>query len=566
LKQAEIDEIEANTEKWLRGEFKIDFTVNLSEYNTDYAGCDAIPKERNQPAKAPQRTALANSSPPNPSPRKTILIEHKVGKRDRKRKKSSDQRDLDEVAKRPKLKKKKDKTKERPNKSLITSHFGVNTSRPTATPLTSVAWSSENELLDETPHSSAPSPPAEHKEPELPQAALKTDLNQIANIKKEPIDYISLVSDDEEEEQVSASYIDSAMQLLAKSKPTTTKMVDMWSKSTCSDIDEIKSAKVAKTSIADDTNKYKRFDIHIKRPNQLFDKKLREDMKEEREERRNVQKKRNYELSRAEASVVNAIGNNRKTLERKRNYAKDDFIKVQQQHRVLDKKLYGNSSCSALQYSAARADDDTIFIAKDVIDRVYPSKNEYRMMKHVGREEHAQMIDNIEGRGIYARDRAKTEAINANLDKRLKLHEYIQLFATKAKPKSKSALKTPETEKAESAKKRVQQEQQRSLNALRPTPSKEPPRANRNRPTITSPPTATPVTPLARPLSCQVNSQLDPRRRPSSSSSNPVSLPVHPSVLDLLKDKTKENERPRLNFRDSSGESEDENDLANILK
>ena len=149
------------------------------------------------------------------------------------------------------------------------------------------------------------------------------------------------------------------------------------------------------------------------------------------------------------------------------------------------------------------------------------------------------------------------------------MHEYIQLFATKTKPKSKSALKTPDTEKAESAKKRVQQEQQRSLNALRPTPTKEPPRANSNRPTIThtSPPTATPVTPLARPLSCQVNSQLDPRRRPSSSSSNPVSLPVHPSVLDLLKDKTKENERPRLNFVvNSSGESEDENDLANILK
>ena len=117
----------------------------------------------------------------------------------------------------------------------------------------------------------------------------------------------------------------------------------------------------------------------------------------------------------------------------------------------------------------------------------------------------------------------KTEAINANLEKRQKIHEYIDLWAPKAQAK-KPALKTPEDKKAEAAKKRLQHEQQRSLNALRPTPNKEPLRANSHRPIVshTLPPsTVTPVTPLARPLSSQVNSQLDPRRRPSSSSSTP---------------------------------------------
>ena len=58
------------------------------------------------------------------------------------------------------------------------------------------------------------------------------------------------------------------------------KMADKWIKSSGSDLDEAKNVKTSKISIADDTNKYKRFDIHIERPNQLFDKTLRETMKE----------------------------------------------------------------------------------------------------------------------------------------------------------------------------------------------------------------------------------------------------------------------------------------------
>ena len=82
----------------------------------------------------------------------------------------------------------------------------------------------------------------------------------------------------------------------------------------------------------------------------------------------------------------------------------------------MDKKLYGKSSCSALQFSAGLNDDDSIYIAREVIDKVYPSmKGSYKEINKVSRADHAKLIDNIEGRGIFARDRAKVRIFRPDL-------------------------------------------------------------------------------------------------------------------------------------------------------
>ena len=88
----------------------------------------------------------------------------------------------------------------------------------------------------------------------------------------------------------------------------------------------------------------------------------------------------------------------KKRRERERNDEKDKYIKLQQDIRSISDTLHGSSRCKYDKVEAGSFNDDTIYVAEQIIEKFYPKANSPRA---VTEDEMTSTFSKLRGRKYY---------------------------------------------------------------------------------------------------------------------------------------------------------------------